>query len=100
MSVLYNNKIPIVVPRQKIYSEHVDNHQMLFAQKLEEHNQIICVYDIQDLADKIHSYDRMIKELEDVGLEKIEREKRVREFAEALDSICINLLKKKNSNKI
>lgn len=95
MSVLYNNKIPIVVPRQKNYSEHVDNHQMLFAKKLESHKQIICVYDIQDLTNKILSYDKMIGDMEDVGLEKIEREKRVQEFADAMDSLCSNLLSTK-----
>jgi len=94
MSVLYNGKIPIVVPRQKSYAEHVDNHQMLFAKKLEEHNQIICVYEIHDMADKIYNYNTLIQELKDANLEKIEREKRVSEFARALDEICLNLLER------
>ncbi|NOR15435.1 MAG: hypothetical protein GQ544_07010 [Candidatus Aminicenantes bacterium] len=96
MSVLYNGKIPIVVPRQKTFSEHVDNHQMVFAKKLEEHNQIISVYDIKDIADRIHDYEQKIEELEDAQSEKIEREKRVKEFAKALDEICKNLVKDKN----
>ncbi|ATD54280.1 glycosyltransferase [Clostridium chauvoei] len=29
------NKIPIVVPRQKKYGEHVDDHQVYFTKKLE-----------------------------------------------------------------
>lgn len=96
MSVLYNSKIPIVVPRQKSFSEHVDNHQMLFTKKLEEHNQIICVYDIQEMANKIHSYDEIVSKLEDARLGKAEREKRVKAFAEAIEEICLNLLKDKN----
>jgi UDP-N-acetylglucosamine transferase subunit ALG13 len=93
MSVLYNGKIPIVVPRQKNYAEHVDDHQMLFAHKMEEHNQIICVYDIDEMTDKIHHYSSLIEDLKDARTEKIEREKRVRDFARALDEICLKLLK-------
>lgn len=93
MSVLYNGKIPIVVPRQKVYGEHVDDHQMLFADKMREHSQIICVNDIHDMPDKIHQYTTLIEELKNASAEKIEREKRVSEFARALDEICLNLLK-------
>jgi UDP-N-acetylglucosamine transferase subunit ALG13 len=96
MSVLYNEKIPIVVPRQKIFSEHVDNHQMVFTKKLEEHNKIISVYDIKEIAERIHDYEQKIEELEDTQSEKIEREKRVKEFAIALDEICQDLVKGKN----
>ncbi|MED3793801.1 glycosyltransferase [Niallia alba] len=38
-------KFPIVVPRQKEYKEHVDNHQVLFAKKLEEMNKVILCLD-------------------------------------------------------
>jgi UDP-N-acetylglucosamine transferase subunit ALG13 len=31
---LINNKVPIIVPRQKKYSEHVDDHQLLFSKKI------------------------------------------------------------------
>lgn len=33
---LQYNKIPIVVPRNPQFNEHIDDHQILFAKKLEE----------------------------------------------------------------
>ena len=49
-------KIPIVVPRNPIFNEHVDNHQILFAKKLEQNNKIIAVYDIENLYKAISTY--------------------------------------------
>lgn len=95
MFVLYNDKIPIVVPRQKSFSEHVDNHQIQFVKKLEEHKQIISVYDIHEIADSILSYEERIKELKDTKSVNIEREKRVNKFAKAIDEICLKLLEDK-----
>ncbi|WP_367378406.1 glycosyltransferase [Enterococcus gilvus] len=34
MNVLEKGKIPIVVPRQKKYGEHVNNHQLSFAKRI------------------------------------------------------------------
>lgn len=55
------NKIPIVVPRQKQYNEHVDDHQVKFTKKLEEKEKIIAVYDINLLKEEISTFDRKIK---------------------------------------
>ena len=45
-------KIPIVVPRQKQYSEHVNDHQLEFCRQLKERNfPIILIEEIKDLSD-------------------------------------------------
>lgn len=54
-------KIPIVVPRQKEFDEHVNNHQVAFARAIEERmGNIIVVEDIDTLADIILHYDEKI----------------------------------------
>lgn len=50
------NKIPIVVPRQKQYGEHVDDHQVLFSKRLEKEGKILTIYEIEQLRDKIINY--------------------------------------------
>lgn len=51
----YGN-IPIVVPRNPEFNEHVDNHQILFAKRLEGNSKVIGVYDINDLEYKIKNH--------------------------------------------
>ena len=52
------NKIPIVVPRNPKFDEHVDGHQIAFAKKLESEEKIIAIYDIYKISDVIlNSYD-------------------------------------------
>lgn len=58
-------KIPIVVPRQEKYGEHVNDHQLEFAKNVEKRNKnIIPVYDIQDLREKILDYDKIIEKMD------------------------------------
>ncbi len=40
---------PIIVPRQKIYSEHIDDHQVSFSKKFETTGLVDVVYNIKDL---------------------------------------------------
>lgn len=55
-------KIPIVVPRQFKFEEHINDHQFEFVRNVEEINgNIIPIYDINDLKDKIVNYDNIIK---------------------------------------
>lgn len=50
MGVLSKGKIPIVVPRQYKYGEHVNNHQLEFARKVKKEGyKIIVVEDLQSL---------------------------------------------------
>ncbi len=59
---LQYGKIPIVVPRQKIFHEHVDNHQVHFVRQMEKEKRIIAVYDIDDLENKIMNYLQFVQE--------------------------------------
>ena len=54
-------KIPIVVPRQKKYGEHVNDHQLEFAKQVaERQGNIIVVEDVENLEDIICNYDKRI----------------------------------------
>lgn len=57
-------KIPIVVPRQLEFKEHVNNHQVEFTKAVEEKfKNIIGVYDIKGLKEKIINYKEITKEM-------------------------------------
>lgn len=57
-------KIPIVVPRQKKFNEHVNDHQILFVkQVVERNNNLIPVYDIAELKDKIENYNNIVSKI-------------------------------------
>jgi UDP-N-acetylglucosamine transferase subunit ALG13 len=63
MPVLYQNKVPIVVPRQKKFREHVDDHQVTFCRHLEFKGKILAVYEIKELEQKIINYDSLITKM-------------------------------------
>lgn len=57
-------KTPIVVPRQKQFEEHVNDHQVNFVkQVVERNNSLIPVYDIAELEDKIVNYESIVNEM-------------------------------------
>lgn len=54
-------KVPIVVPRQHQFNEHVNDHQVEFARKVAQRmGTIIPVEDIDTLSDIIMNYDQII----------------------------------------
>ncbi|MDO5346529.1 MAG: glycosyltransferase [Lachnospiraceae bacterium] len=54
-------KIPIVVPRQKQFNEHVNNHQVEFVKAVaEKQGNIIAVEDITNLQNVILDYDLIV----------------------------------------
>ena len=55
LTVLANDKRPIVVPRLQRYGEHVDDHQLLFARRLAEAGLVTLVEDTSALADAVAS---------------------------------------------
>lgn len=57
---LQYGKIPIVVPRNPEFKEHVDDHQILFTKRLENLQKIIAVYSIDELAVKVDNYKNLI----------------------------------------
>lgn len=58
---LQYGKIPIVVPRNPDFNEHVDNHQIVFTKNLEKNSKVIGVYIINKLIDTIKNYDELSK---------------------------------------
>lgn len=55
-------KTPIVVPRQKKYGEHVNDHQVKFCHQVEERmGSILVVDDIEKLGEVIDSYHEIKK---------------------------------------
>ncbi|HBJ1647381.1 glycosyltransferase [Clostridium botulinum] len=53
---LQYGKIPIVVPRNPEFNEHVDEHQILFTKRLENSSKVIALYDICELIYLINNY--------------------------------------------
>ena len=57
-------KIPIVVPRQHRYGEHVNDHQLEFAKKVnEKYKNLIVVEDINTLGEIIQNYDQIVSKM-------------------------------------
>ena len=54
-------KIPVVVPRQKQYEEHVNDHQLVFAKALaERQGNLLVVEDIRELKDILLGYSEIV----------------------------------------
>lgn len=57
-------KIPVVVPRQKQFNEHINDHQVDFCREVaKRQGTIITVTDIQALGDTILNYNSIIHEM-------------------------------------
>ncbi|MBW9145257.1 hypothetical protein KTC92_14840 [Clostridium sp. CM027] len=82
------NKIPVVVPRQKEFKEHVDNHQVKFTEKLEENQKIIAVYNIELLGDVIVNYDKKVENM------SCDYNSTTSVFVKGFEKICIDLVGK------
>ena len=75
-------KVPIVVPRQKDFNEHVNNHQLEFVkQVVERDNSLIPCYDIDELKNLILNYDLIVESMKEnyksnnkVFCEKLDKE--------------------------
>lgn len=55
------NKIPIIFPRFSSMKEHVDDHQVEFANKLDQEKFVLVSYSTEDLIYKINNYQNEIK---------------------------------------
>jgi len=64
------NKPIIIVPRRKEYQEHLDDHQMEIAEKLEKEKIGIVVYDVKNLREAI-------KSPEDKGMKRLDNENKL-----------------------
>lgn len=64
IEVLQSHKIPIVVPRMKKFNEHINNHQVEFVELVyKKMNNIIPVYDINELQNVIINYDKLVDKM-------------------------------------
>ena len=85
-------KIPIVVPRQKSFEEHVNDHQIEFSKKVEKTmSNIITVEDIDHLDGIIENYENIISDMNDYIVSNNIN------FCNDLDKIIENMLKEGNN---
>lgn len=64
MKALELKKVPIVVPRQKKYNEHINNHQVEFVKLVEERfGNIIDINEVDDLVKALSNYEEFIEKL-------------------------------------
>lgn len=65
---LQMGKIPIVVPRQRRFQEHINDHQIEFCNTvLKRHGNIMVIEDINNIQDIILKYDNLIQNM---GMQK------------------------------
>ena len=92
---LQEGKIPIVVPRQLQFNEHVNDHKVEFARAVAERmGNIIPVYDIKDLAQAIADYDGKVGRMANSGLNSNNQQ-----FNQQLERISSELFAGKGSVK-
>lgn len=64
LMVLQKGKIPIVVPRQKQFNEHVNDHQVEFVKQVSDRlNNIIVVNEISEIKNSILHYSDLIESM-------------------------------------
>jgi len=90
MMPLMLGKPPIVVPRQRSFGEHVDNHQVDFTRRLEIGNKVIPIYDISLIADAINEYDMLCSKLK---LESKD-EKTLKQLTSHLDELTVSIARR------
>lgn len=57
-------KVPIIVPRQYQFGEHVNDHQVLFVKEVTKRmNNIVSVFDIEKLGDIIEIYNENVNKI-------------------------------------
>lgn len=79
-------KIPIVVPRQYQYGEHVNDHQVDFVKAVVERmNTIIPVFEIGELVEKLKKYDEIVASMPSgMNSNNVEFNRRLEEMVEGM----------------
>lgn len=81
-------KVPIVVPRQKKFEEHVNDHQVKFISAVKKRSgNVIVVTEIDDLKDVILNYEKLAEEIH------VDISSNNAQFNRRLEKIARNLLK-------
>lgn len=87
MMPLQMGKVPVVVPRQVRFGEHVNDHQVNFVRQLSEHtNLILPVYEIETLENVLLSFEKTAAE----GVKTIRSHNEA--FNQALEQIILELM--------
>ena len=101
MLVLYHQKIPVVMPRQKKYREHIDDHQVLFCKAMASKKKILAVYEAGELGQAIASFQHQVQQLqkrenlyEDGDSPGLQVDEKAALFARKLNDICLQLVRK------
>lgn len=69
MKALEFKKIPIVVPRQEKYGEHINNHQVEFVNLVrKQFNNILEIENIDDLSQTIINYKSLVNDKKDKNI--------------------------------
>jgi UDP-N-acetylglucosamine transferase subunit ALG13 len=82
-----SGRIPIVMPRERRYHEHVDDHQVDFAEFLEERGLALVARDERMLEQALAAYDELISKLEPRPLERPDPELVARAINELLGGV-------------
>lgn len=83
VEIIRNGKPVVVVPRQKQYREHINDHQVEFVRTLAGIPGIKIVYDIEDLEEAIASFDSIQVDFDDAN--RIQLVKRLHSFLRSID---------------
>jgi UDP-N-acetylglucosamine transferase subunit ALG13 len=86
MQALAHGKVPIVVPRQARFGEHVDDHQVRFAARIAD--RVLVVLDIAELGPAVRDHARRVASLTGGSSGPA----RARAFAERFDALCSEVL--------
>ena len=88
IEALQFGKVPIVVPRQEKYHEHVNDHQVEFTKLIAKRmNNIIPGYDVNNLLNTINDYNEITK------IKNSGESSNNKQFNEKLEKIVTDLLK-------
>ena len=94
ISVIQDGKIPIVVPRQKKFGEHVNNHQVYFSREVaKQQGNIIVVEDVSKLGDVIENYDSLAAKIRRTMVPNNEQ------FCVGLEKIINNLVNNRDNDR-
>lgn len=86
-------KVPVVVPRNPEFNEHVDKHQILFTKKLQAFNKVIGVYNVDELEDIITNYNIYAQKC------KIDSSSTLKKFTQAFECEIEELMSFKKDKK-
>jgi UDP-N-acetylglucosamine transferase subunit ALG13 len=85
MQALSHGKVPVVVPRQAHFGEHVDDHQVLFARRVAD--RVTVVLDIADLPEVLRRHAARVAKIDPASFGRA----RADAFAARFDAMCRDL---------